>query len=171
MAHDGQCDVETRARMERMLSLLRPSRGRCASVNQPSQPARLVSAWAGGRGRAIAARVMRCTDATTAAVPCLLDLIFTYSHSTILSHLCCAIATRYHVVAPAIATSHSAARSLHTRPALTLPPEATPTPRRATTLPILLAFACTTAPEFNGIAPVIAPRRLLPTNNLRPWFS
>lgn len=49
MAHDGQCDVETRARMERMLSLLRPSRGRCASVDQP---ARLGSAWAGGRARA-----------------------------------------------------------------------------------------------------------------------
>ena len=80
---------------------------------------------------------------TYLAVPCLLGP-FTYSHSiTLPFRLFCTTAISR--VAPAI--SYSAARSPYTRLALTLPPEATPTPRRATTtLPILLACACATAP-------------------------
>jgi hypothetical protein len=147
-----------------MLSLLRPSRGRCASVD-------CALVVAGGRGRAIAAR----DDALT--LPRLLfPASSIYSLTRIAYCLVYSIATRYHVVAPAISYLTQQPGHCHSTPApaLTLPPEATPTPRRArpwTTLPILQAFACTTAPDVNGTALAIAPRRCLPTNTLRPWFS
>lgn len=57
-AHDGQCDVETRA-PDGEDAVIAEAKPRTLRKRRPaSQPVWLVSAWAGGRGRAIAARVM-----------------------------------------------------------------------------------------------------------------
>lgn len=100
--------------IRKMLSLLRPSRGRCASV-------------LGGRARAAG----DCSRKSDALTPKLFPASSIYYSLTRIAFdtLVCSIATRHHVVAPAL--PYSAARPLYTRPALTLPPEATPTPRRA----------------------------------------